>query len=155
VIFVLDSGVLSRLCHPARSQYRPVNRWIAEQLEHAAVRIVLPEIADYEVRRKLIHLIRKKQASPKSLQRLDGLAVTLDYLPLRTATLRRAAEIWANARLAGVPTAAEHDLDADVILAAQALEAAGTIVTTNRKHLSRFAPTLAWEDIASTRAHQR
>jgi predicted nucleic acid-binding protein len=154
VVFVLDSGVVSRLCHPARSQYRPVSRWVSEQLEHAAMRVVLPEIADYEVRRKLIHLIRKKQASPKSLQRLNALAVTLDYLPLHTSTLQRAAEIWANARLSGLPTATEQSLDADVILAAQALEVDGTIVTTNRKHLARFAPALAWEEITKTRSHR-
>ncbi len=154
MVFVLDSGLVSRLCHPARSQSRPVSRWISEQLEHAAVRIVLPEIADYEVRRKLIHLIHKKQAAPKSLQRLNTLAVTRDYLPLCTATLQHAAEIWAHARLAGLPTAAERSLDADVILAAQALEVGGTIVTSNRKHRARFTPALGWEEIARTRAHR-
>jgi hypothetical protein len=35
--------------------------------------IVLPEISDYEVRRKLLHLVRRDQASTRSVVRLDDL----------------------------------------------------------------------------------
>lgn len=99
------------------------------------------------MRRKLIHLIRTKQAEAKTLDRLDRLAEVLDYLPLNTETLRRAADLWAEARIGGFPTARESSLDGDVILAPQALEVTGTVVTTNRKHLSRFVAAQDWTEI--------
>lgn len=140
---------MSRLCHPGKRQYRPVARWIDRLLEdrREPQRIVVPEIADFEVRRKLLHLVVRGQASGRSLVRLDDLAVTLVYLPLNTATMRRAAELWAEARLRGQPTAPEHALDSDVILAAQALEVSGTVVTMNPRHLGRYVAVESWIDI--------
>ena len=63
----------------------------------------------------------------KSLQQLDNLDKSINhvYLPLSTKSIRRAAELWAKARETGVPTAEDKALDADVILAAQALEYSG------------------------------
>jgi len=40
--------------------------------------IALPEIADYEVRRKLLHLVRRDQASARSLARLGDLGQKLE-----------------------------------------------------------------------------
>ena len=144
---VLDTSILSRLCHPGKPQYVPVSRWLTMVLESNAARVVLPEIADYELRRKLLHLVRRQQASPRSLARLDELGRTLYYLPLTTPAMRRAAELWATSRLAGLPTAGPTSLDGDVIVAAQALEIRGTVITTNRKHLSRFVEVKGWEEI--------
>ena len=62
--------------------------------------------------------------------------------------MRKAAEIWANARGHGMPTAAEQALDGDVILAAQALAVNGTVVTTNPKHVSRFVDAKEWTEIS-------
>ena len=152
-MYVLDAGVLSRLAHAARAQYQPVGEWVDRNLARRAegVRVVVPEIADYEVRRKLIHLIRGQRASSRSLRRLDELTQTLDDLPLRTPVMRRAAQLWADARAAGVPAAPEAGLDADVILAAQTEEVGGTVVTTNPRHLRRFVPVLAWADVEAGR----
>lgn len=72
-------------------------------------------MADYEVRRELLRAGRLR-----SVERLDELAAELDYLPLDTASMRRAAEFWALARNLGTPTADPREIDADVILAAQA-----------------------------------
>jgi hypothetical protein len=67
--------------------------------------------------------------------------------------MRRAAEFWANARNAGLPTAPDHALDGDVILAAQvAISAAAqdsVVATTNVKHLERFVGARLWRDIAA------
>ena len=145
--FVLDAGLVSRLVHPARAQYRPVARWIDGLLARNRDVIALPEIADYEVRRKLLHLVRRGQASARSLARLDDLGRTLEYLPLTTATVRRAAELWAGARLRGLPTASSDSLDADAILAAQALAVGGTVVTTNPRHLGRYVAVRSWSDV--------
>jgi predicted nucleic acid-binding protein len=59
------------------------------------VQVFVPEIADYELRRKLLHLIRKGQASRKSVERLEDLGKLLEYLPLDTETMRRAAALRA------------------------------------------------------------
>ncbi len=138
---LLDTGILGQLCHPSKQTNRSVTDWVEAILtSDSDDRVFLPELCDYELRRKLLHLIRKGQSSPRSIQRLDELCELLEYLPLDTATLRKAAEFWSDARLRGNPTAADMSLDGDVILAAQAAMINGTIVTTNRNHLSQFVP---------------
>ena len=148
---VLDTGILGKLCHPKSEQNRPViNR--LEQLAQATSElnvIFLPEIADYELRRKLLHLIRRKQATQRSLDRLDELCELMEYLPLDTPTMRRAAEIWCETRVAGRPTADDHALDGDVILSAQAESVDGVVVTTNPKHFESIVPYVSWIDINS------
>jgi predicted nucleic acid-binding protein len=93
---MLDTNVLGKLCHP--SKHKDVAIWLETALANAAspVTIYLPEIADYELRRELLRLIGKGQASQRSIDRLDNLATLLDYLPLSTAMFRRAAQLWAD-----------------------------------------------------------
>ncbi len=110
-------------------------------------RVIVPEIADYEVRRELL---RANKAS--GLARLDALARLLEYLPLTTAAMRQAAVFWAQARQQGRPTADDKALDGDMILAAQAVTlgvADVVIATTNVGHLSRFASAALWPDITA------
>lgn len=149
---VLDTGILGRLCHPRQKQNQPVAEWLARRLssDSEVAEVFLPEIADYELRRKLLHLIAKQQAASTSLQRLDDLGKLLEYLPFDTETMRQAAQIWADARIQGIPTAEAPAVDGDVILVAQALAVNGTIVTTNRKHLSRFVPAMDWTEISTS-----
>jgi predicted nucleic acid-binding protein len=151
--FVLDTGILGRLCHPHVAQHRELTEWLVEALSRTprVTRVVLPEIADYELRRKLLHLTKKNSRAQQSLARLDELGRILEYRPLTTATMRRAAMLWADARHRGLPTAPPEALDSDVILAAQTIEVGGTIITTNRKHLARFVPAVGWEEIAGGR----
>ena len=109
--------------------------------------MAVPEIADYEVRRELLRL-----RANAALRRLDLLGERLVYVPLTTAAIRRAAELWAQMRQQGQPTADPHALDADVILAAQAQLAAGpddllTIATTNVGHLGRLVQAQRWDEI--------
>lgn len=64
--------------------------------------------------------------------------------------MRQAAELWARARQMGQPTAGDQTIDADMILAAQALTLgapAVVIATTNVGHLSRFVPAELWQNI--------
>jgi hypothetical protein len=108
----------------------------------------VPEIADYELRRELIRV-----NSVKALARLDELGQALGYVALSTPMIRRAAEFWANARNLGLPTAPDHALDGDVILAAQVAVSASdqdpVVATTNVKHLERFVAARLWRDIAA------
>ncbi len=121
--------------------------WLQTMIDARTFRMFLPEIADYELRRELLHLIPSRKASPRSLERLDDLGKLLEYLPLDTEMMRHAARLWADARRVGVPTASEQSLDADVILAAQSKAVDGTVVTGNWKHLSRYVDAKDWTQI--------
>jgi len=142
---VLDSGPLGLLCYPRlRPDVIACRRW-AHDLLAAGHRVFIAEIADYEVRRELLRLGRAR-----SIQELDNLATWLEYLPLDTPIMRRAAELWAQARQTGQPTAGDNTIDADMILIAQAesLNDPDTIIaTTNVGHLTRFFPAEVWSNI--------
>ena len=140
---VLDSGPLGRLTNPnARTPINTeINRWLWARLAAGAT-IFIPEIVDYEVRRELLRLDRRR-----SLTRLDSLQAQLVYLPLDTGIMRRAAELWAQARQQGQPTADPRALDVDVILAAQAERAQAVVATENVAHLSRFVAARHWREI--------
>lgn len=147
---LLDSPLVSRLCHPARTENRPLADWLESVLrEHSeSVVLYLPEIVDYEVRRGLLHVaLRSGRSTTRSLLRLDRLTETLDFLPLDTATMRRAAGLWAEARATGRPTAGAEALDGDAILAAQAIAVGGSVVTENVRHLERFVSAHRWAEV--------
>jgi predicted nucleic acid-binding protein len=141
---VLDSGPLGFATNPHNSIV-PIacRQWIANLLA-AGRRVILPEIADYEVRREFL---RANMTS--SLKLLNSLAHLIEYLPLTTAMMRQAADLWAQARNTGQQTAPNHALDADVILAAQALSLGVPVVvaTGNPAHLSRFVSAELWQNI--------
>ena len=137
---VLDSGVLSRLCHPSAEQSKPAFARIKElHAAHGSVVVYVPEIVDFEVRRKLLHM-----KSAGAVVRLDNLHAVFTYIKINTPIMRAAAELWAKARLRGQATAGETSLDADVVLAAQALSVGGTVATTNSKHLAQFVAVQDW-----------
>ena len=122
--------------------------WFEDRLQDG-FRFYVPEIADYELRRKLLHLDLKT-----AIVRLDKLKSAIDYLPITTAAMLKAAEFWADARRRGLPTAPEAALDADVILAAQAALLTGMakpsdvlVATDNVGHLGRFVTARRWQDI--------
>ena len=50
---------------------------------------------------------------------MSALKSTIAYLPITTAAMLKAADLWASARKAGIPAADPKALDADMILAAQ------------------------------------
>ncbi|MBA3785800.1 MAG: PIN domain-containing protein [Acidobacteria bacterium] len=132
-IVLLDASPLGMISNPSAT---PANlecyNWM-ESLVMSGCRVIVPEIADYEVRRELL-----RAGKTRGLARLDLLKNTLDYLPLTTAIMLKAAELWAQARNQGTPTADAKALDCDVILAAQALAENGIVATENVGHLSLF-----------------
>lgn len=140
-VVVLDAGPTGIFVNP-KSHGLPVaaRQWAADLLA-AGCRIVLPEISDYEVRRELI-----RGGLTRSLLLLDSLARQVEYLPIATPHMRDAADLWAQARQAGRPTAPDPALDGDVILAAQArsLGVPFVVATTNAAHLSRYVPAADW-----------
>ncbi len=148
MIVLLDTGPLGLVTNPrATAQNDACRRWMAA-LGAAGVRVLIPEIADYELRRELIRLGRVR-----GLAYLDRLEATAGYVPITTLAIRRAAELWAQARQQGQPTAPDLALDGDVILCAQAIILTAqegdqvVIATTNPGHLSRYAQAEEWSKI--------
>jgi predicted nucleic acid-binding protein len=146
-LILLDSGPLGIISNPSETQTVVTCREWAKRQHGQGNVIVVPEIADYEVRRELL---RADKVS--GVKRLDLIKSTFAYLPITTAVMLRAAQFWAQARKAGRPSAANAALDADVILAAQAAvlieEGSEAIVaTSNPRHLSMFVPTVEWQSI--------
>lgn len=149
---VLDAGPLGLLTQ--RKGVPPADAcrgWLAACIERGA-RVIVPAIADYEVRREL-----ERAEKTHGLVRLDAFnaAAPGRYVPLSDAALRLASRLWARARKAGTPTADLRELDCDVLIAAQALtlEApAGQVVvaTANVGHLAQFVAAEAWTSIAAS-----
>jgi hypothetical protein len=146
-LLFLDSGPLGLITHPQRSpEVIAVTEWV-KQCILAGVRIVVPAIVYYEIKRELL-----RARKDLSVARLDAFvnAVPGRYIPLTDEALRLAAEMWTQSRQAGRLTADLRALDIDVLLAAQLLSLGTTpalIATTNPKHLSQLAPARHWTDI--------
>jgi hypothetical protein len=125
---LLDAGPLGLATNPNRSPSNlACTRWLQELLAKG-VQVLVPEISDYEIRRELL-----RANKDHGIAKLDALASFLGYLPLTT-------------------TASDQSLDADVLLAGQALTLGHGVViaTTNVGHLSRFAPAEEWHKIRVT-----
>ena len=141
-IVLLDAGPLGMISNPkASAANKECYEWM-EALVVSGAQMFVPEIADYEVRRELLGA-----GKTQGIARLDLIKNTIGYLPLTTSIMLKAAELWAEARRSGMPTADPKDLDCDVILAAQALGINGIVATENIGHLSRFVAAKHWYDI--------
>ena len=142
---LLDSGPLGLITNPRASPPAAAcGQWVVNAISGGAA-VVVPEIADYVVRRELMRARRTA-----GIARLDAFIGQVEFLPIETAAMRRAAAFWAEVRQQGQPTAADPALDGDVILAAQAatLDRPEVIVaTTSPKHLLRFVKAELWIDI--------
>ena len=142
LIILLDAGPLGMISNPnATASNRECYDWM-ESLIVKGVQVLVPEIADYEVRRELL-----RANKTQGVARLDIIKKTIGYLSITTSMMLKAAELWAEARKSGMPTADPKALDCDVILAAQALEVNGIVATENIGHLSRFVTAKHWRDI--------
>jgi predicted nucleic acid-binding protein len=149
MIVALDASPLSLLTQrygiPEADDCR---KWAAS-LVAAGVKMVIPSITDYEVRRELL-----RAGKATSIARLDALQnnPAFEFLPVSDAALLRAAVLWADARRRGLPTAAPSELDCDIVMVAiiqsSPLPLSDVIVaTTNVGHLSRFLPAQNWRTL--------
>ena len=147
VIF-LDAAPLGMITNPKSTEENDECRLWLRSLTAQGVRIIIAEIIDYEVRRELL-----RANKPSGIVRLDLLRDGLEYLPITTAAMHKAAELWADVRRHGKPTADPHALDGDVILAAQALTSGIDaddllVATTNVGHLDRLITAKHWRDVS-------
>lgn len=142
---LLDSGPLGLITNPGASPLAAsCGHWVVSAIRGGAT-VTVPEIVDYEVRRELIRARRVA-----GIERLDAFIGQVEFLPIETAAMRRAAAFWAEARQQGRPTAPDPALDGDVIQAAQAATLGRTdvvVATTNPKHLSRYVAAELWTNI--------
>jgi len=147
MIVHLDAGPLGMITNPKSSpENEACKNWLAS-LAYNGVEVVIPEIADYEVRRELL-----RAGKDRGLGRLDALKSMLGYAPITTPVMLQAAEFWAAARNMGRQSANDASLDADMILAAQAGALARdgdetVIATTNVRHLALFSSARIWREI--------
>ena len=132
---LLDTGIIGLITNPKlSSESIACTRWL-QMLITVDTRVILPEIADYEIRRELL-----QSNKIKGIKRLDDLANLIEYLPITTKAMRQAAFLWVQARQQGQPTAGDKTIDGDMILISQALTMSIDVIiaTTNVGHLSRF-----------------
>jgi predicted nucleic acid-binding protein len=113
-IILLDTGPLGLITHPQKNP--EIKAWL-QKLVLKEVLVRVPEIADYELRREPL-----RARKTRGIQRLDALKASIGYLPITTDVMLRAAELWAQARQQGQPTADNRALDGNIILVAQAAE---------------------------------
>ena len=142
-VYLLDTGPLGLLAHDRPVHRIPIQTWLVQNVTDGAT-VYISEVADYEIRRELSRLIRAGQLPASRLNRLDQLASIFTYLPVSTAMWRRAADLWADARQRGLPTASPAALDADVLVAAQADAVQATVVTNNPGHIGQWVPVHTW-----------
>lgn len=145
----MDSGPLGLITNPKRTPDTIAATQWGIALMSAGHRLVVPAIADYEVRRELV-----RASKTNGLSALDAWnAARPDrYLFLTNSALRLGANLWARSRNAGTSTADPKELDADVLIAAQALDTGlpitgFVIATVNVGHLALFAPAAEWSSI--------
>ncbi len=146
-IVVLDTGPLGVVSNPKATPDNDACREWLNGLIAQGRRVVVPEVVDYEVRRELL-----RANKTAGILRLDRVKAALAYVPLTTPAMLLAADLWAQARRHGQPTADVHALDGDVILCAQALTLGVpashiVVATVNVGHLARFLPAKRWQDI--------
>ena len=145
---ILDTGVLGLVTNPSAAPGpEACKTWLKRLLLNGVI-VAVPEIADYELRRELLRADKLR-----GIRTLDVLRSQLLFVPITSAMMLKAAEIWAQLWKQGQPTSAPGSLDGDVIVAAQALLAAEAnaldpvVATDNVGHLGRMITAAEWRTI--------
>lgn len=128
---LIDTDILNEIL----KQKHPlvVQRAAAYLQQHG--RFSLSAITRYEIMRGL-----KEIKATAQLLRLDAFCRHATVLPIMDSTLGRASDLWATARQGGHPAN-----DADLIIAATALESGLSLATGNTGHFA-WIPGLRVED---------
>jgi predicted nucleic acid-binding protein len=153
MIVFLDSVTLGILSSPGeRSEIEECQDWLYGLLARSAY-VVSSYLCDYEVRRSLI-LTSITKNKPQDINKLDSLHQMVDFLPVSQDVLKKAAQLWAETRRKGKPTADIKNIDVDIIIGAtcQLLQAEYpgqflVVATTNVKHISQFVEAKVWQEI--------
>ncbi len=131
----LDSGPLGRVVNPR--SLPEIKLWI-QFVKQNKIALRVAEVTDYELRRNLV-----LEGLQKSINNLNKYKQTQRFIPITSEAMLEACELWAWSRKRGIATTDIKNIDADVILVAQAISQKDNfeeiiIVTENPKHISRF-----------------
>jgi predicted nucleic acid-binding protein len=153
MIIFLDTNILGKLANPNQIEEALKCRKWFEKLLVRGVYFVSSELCFYEVKRSLI-LALKKGGTDRGIKKLEELRLFVDVLAVDQQISDLSAEIWAETKLKGIPTANQENIDIEIIIAAhwQALkqEFPGRYIivsTTNIKHLDLLTDAREWQDI--------
>jgi predicted nucleic acid-binding protein len=146
-ILLLDTGILGLITTPNATPEGAACNALLQGKIKGGVRILVPEICDYELRRGLLRV-----GKTNNLAKLDALKALVGLDPITREVMLQAAVFWAEARNKGFGMADDKALDGDIILCAQAEMLTRqrhrvVTATTNVKHLSRFTDARLWVDI--------
>jgi len=119
MIYALDTNIISYLLRGDKDVY---DRWLHERLK--GNKSIIPLVAYYEARRGLI--AAKATARLREFEEMCN-ALSVDVLTL--ADIDTASDIYAKQKKQGKPIG-----DADILIAAQAVNRGYTLVTNNVKH---------------------
>jgi predicted nucleic acid-binding protein len=143
VLIFLDTELLWLLVHPRGGPKTDALNAILSKRLAQRDELAVAEVCDYEARRELL-----RKGAARQLTSLDAFIDTLRFVPIDSTAMRLAAELWAELRRSGRPTAADGTLDCDVILGAQARQYEDHVVATeNLRHLGRVCNATHWRDL--------
>jgi predicted nucleic acid-binding protein len=135
---------------------KPLMEWLKQKIEEAENLTEEEVQVNHEYLEELKATIDSFRPTGHKLfsENLNELESLVDFLPVTQEVWRKAAQLWAESRRQGQPTADSKNIDADVIIAAtcQILQAeypgqSFVVATTNVKHLSHFVMAQTWQEI--------
>lgn len=128
---LLDTDMLSEVLKRKNPQILShARRYLA-----AHSRLAFSSMTVYEIVRGL-----KATGATQQLAQFNAVVASSDVIPIDTAILMRAADLWAEGKRGGHPSD-----DADLIIAATALETGRILITGNTAHYS-WISGLAMDD---------
>ena len=128
---ILDTDILSEVLKGKDAQVAANARVYLSQ--HG--RLAFSTMSYYEILRGI-----QANRATRLMQSFQQTAAGADLLPISVPVLERAAQLWVSANAGGHPRG-----DADLIIAATALEVGRVLVTGNTQHFS-WIPGLRIED---------
>ena len=136
---LLDTNVLSDVCHPTKGAEAKL--WLNGILGVRGHTVFVPDVVDYELRRKLIQL------RSGGVAHLDAMTARVTFVATERATWLLVATLWAGLRARGLPTESDEALGVDVIIAAHAMTLGALVVTDNGKHIGRMVEAKHWREL--------
>ncbi|HEU4752081.1 MAG TPA: PIN domain-containing protein [Armatimonadota bacterium] len=125
IVWLPDTNTVSHLLRGNPQVQQRFREGIA-----AGDELILSAIVDYEVYRGLL-----RKGATALLVRYESAAASFHYRELDRSVWRRAAELWAHSRHRAMPLP-----DADILIAAHAIETGATLASDNLRHFELFQP---------------